>query len=312
MVRKPSDYQSDIWNDWCPGCGDFGIVAAMYRAFAELNLPPEKTVVVSGIGCSGKTPHFVEVNGVHTLHGRAIPFATGLKLANPELNVVVNGGDGDLLGIGAGHFVALGRRNIDLTIILHNNTVYGLTKGQASPTLKRGLRPKALPKPNIQDDINPISLALASGFTFVARGYSMMTEHLKELIKKAIQHKGAALIDVLQPCVTYDNIHTVEYYKKRVYKLEDAGWSPVVEKIDEKEEKIIKAWIKSQEYDDKIPIGVFYQDPFTPSFEERIKERIPSYLGTPPSRQKIDREGKTIIDDEAFKKIFSYYIVETE
>jgi len=312
MVRKPSDYQSDIWNDWCPGCGDFGIVAAMYRAFAELNLPPEKTVVVSGIGCSGKTPHFVKVNGVHTLHGRAIPFATGLKLANPELNVVVNGGDGDLLGIGAGHFVALGRRNIDLTIILHNNTVYGLTKGQASPTLKRGLRPKALPKPNIQDDVNPISLALASGFTFVARGYSMMTEHLKELIKRAIQHKGAALIDVLQPCVTYDNIHTVEYYKKRVYKLEDAGWNPVVEKIEEKEEKIIKAWIKSQEYDDKIPIGVFYQDPFTPSFEERIKERIPSYLGTPPSRQKIDREGKTIIDDEAFKKIFSHYIVETE
>ena len=312
MVRKPSDYQSDIWNDWCPGCGDFGIVAAMYRAFAELDLPPEKTVVVSGIGCSGKTPHFVEVNGVHTLHGRAIPFATGLKLANPELNVVVNGGDGDLLGIGAGHFVALGRRNIDLTIILHNNTVYGLTKGQASPTLKRGLRPKALPKPNIQDDINPISLALASGFTFVARGYSMMTEHLKELIKKAIQHKGAAFIDVLQPCVTYDNIHTVDYYKKRVYKLEDAGWSPVVEKIDEKEEKIIKAWIKSQEYDDKIPIGVFYQDPFTPSFEERIKERIPSYLGTPPSRQKIDREGRTIIDEGAFKKIFSHYIVETE
>jgi len=312
MVRKPSDYQSDIWNDWCPGCGNFGIVAAMYRAFAELDLPPEKTVVVSGIGCSGKTPHFVKVNGVHTLHGRAIPFATGLKLANPELNVVVNGGDGDLLGIGAGHFVALGRRNIDLTIILHNNTVYGLTKGQASPTLKRGLRPKALPKPNIQDDVNPISLALASGFTFVARGYSMMTEHLKELIKRAIQHKGAALIDVLQPCVTYDNIHTVEYYKKRVYKLEDAGWNPVVEKIEEKEEKIIKAWIKSQEYDDKIPIGVFYQDPFTPSFEERIKERIPSYLGTPPSRQKIDREGKTIIDDEAFKKIFSHYIVETE
>ncbi len=312
MVRKPSDYQSDIWNDWCPGCGDFGIVAAMYRAFAELDLPPEKTVVVSGIGCSGKTPHFLEVNGVHTLHGRAIPFATGLKLANPELNVVVNGGDGDLLGIGAGHFVALGRRNIDLTIILHNNTVYGLTKGQASPTLKRGLRPKALPKPNIQDDVNPISLALASGFTFVARGYSMMTEHLKELIKRAIQHKGAALIDVLQPCVTYDNIHTVEYYKKRVYKLEDVGWSPVVEKIDEKEEKIIKAWIKSQEYDDKIPIGVFYQDPFTPSFEERIKERIPSYLETPPSRQKIDREGKTIINSEAFKKIFSHYIVETE
>lgn len=312
MVRKPSEYQSDVWNDWCPGCGDFGIVAAMYRAFSELDLPPEKTVIVSGIGCSGKTPHFVNVNGVHTLHGRAIPFATGIKLANPDLTVIVNGGDGDLLGIGAGHFVALGRRNIDLTIILHDNTVYGLTKGQASPTLKRGLRPKSLPKPNIQDAVNPISLALASGFTFVARGYSMMTEHLKELIKKAIQHKGAALIDVLQPCVTYDNIHTVEYYKKRVYKLEDTGWNPIVEKIEERDDKIIKAWIKSQEYDEKIPIGVFYQDPHTPTFEERIRQRIPSYYEMPPARQKIESEGKPIIDEEVFRKIFSYYIVKTE
>ncbi len=312
MVRKASEYQSDVWNDWCPGCGDFGIVAAMYRAFSELDLPPEKTVIVSGIGCSGKTPHFVNVNGVHTLHGRAIPFATGIKLANPDLTVIVNGGDGDLLGIGAGHFVALGRRNIDLTIILHDNTVYGLTKGQASPTLKRGLRPKSLPKPNIQDAVNPISLALASGFTFIARGYSMMTEHLKELIKKAIQHKGAALIDVLQPCVTYDNIHTVEYYKKRVYKLEDTGWNPIVEKIEERDDKIIKAWMKSQEYDEKIPIGVFYQDPHTPTFEERIKERIPSYHVTPPARQKIEREGKPIIDEEVFRKVFSYYIVKTE
>lgn len=312
MVRKPSEYQSDVWNDWCPGCGNFGIVAAMYRAFSELELLPDKTVIVSGIGCSGKTPHFVKVNGVHTLHGRAIPFATGIKLANPDLTVVVNGGDGDLLGIGAGHFVALGRRNIDLTIILHDNTVYGLTKGQASPTLKRGLRPKALPKPNIQDAINPVGLALASGFTFVARGYSMMAEHLKELIKRAIQHKGAALIDVLQPCVTYDDIHTVEYYKGRVYKLEDIGWNPVVEKIEERDDKIIKAWVKSQEYDGKIPIGIFYQDPYTPTFEERIMKRIPSYYATPPARQKIDKDGRTIIDDEAFRKIFSSYILKSE
>ncbi|MEM1583606.1 MAG: 2-oxoacid:ferredoxin oxidoreductase subunit beta [Nitrososphaerota archaeon] len=312
MVRKPSDYQSDVWIDWCPGCGDFGIVAALYRALAELDLQPEKTVIVSGIGCSGKTPHFVKVNGVHTLHGRAIPFATGIKLANPELTVIINGGDGDLLGIGAGHFVALGRRNIDITIILHNNTVYGLTKGQASPTLKRGLRPKALPKPNIQDAVNPIGLALASGYTFVARGYSMMTDHLKELLKKAIQHKGSALVDVLQPCVTYDNIHTVEYYKKRVYKLEEIGWNPIVEKIDEREEKLLRAWTKSLEHDDKIPIGVFYEDPHTPSFEDRIRDRLPSYLERPPARQIIDKEGRTIIDNEIFEKIFSTHIVETE
>ncbi|MEN2974876.1 MAG: 2-oxoacid:ferredoxin oxidoreductase subunit beta [Candidatus Caldarchaeales archaeon] len=312
MVRKPSEYQSDIWVDWCPGCGDFGILSSMYRAFAELELPPEKTIVVSGIGCSGKTPHFINVNGVHTLHGRAIPFAMGIKLANPELTVVINAGDGDLLGIGAGHFVALGRRNIDLTIILHNNTVYGLTKGQASPTLKKGLKPKSLPKPNIQDAVNPVALAIASGYTFVARGYSMMVDHLKELIKKAIQHKGSAIVEVLQPCITYDNIHTVEFYRKRIYKMEDSGWNPVVEKVEEREDKQIKAWMKSMEYGEKIPIGVFYQDPHVSSFEERIYERIPDYFENYPSKQKIDQDCKPIIDDVTFRKIFKQYIVDVE
>ncbi|MCS7125981.1 MAG: thiamine pyrophosphate-dependent enzyme [Aigarchaeota archaeon] len=312
MVRKPVEYQSDVWVDWCPGCGDFGILASMYRAFSELDLSPEKTVVVSGIGCSGKTPHFIKTNGVHTLHGRAIPFAMGIKLANPELTVIINGGDGDLLGIGIGHFIALGRRNIDLTIILHNNTVYGLTKGQASPTLKRGLKPKSLPKPNIQDAVNPIALALSSGYTFIARGYSMMVDHLKELIKKAIQHKGAAFIEVLQPCITYDNIHTVEYYKKRVYKMEDSDWNPIVEKIDEREDKMLKALAKSMEYDEKIPIGVFYQDKCAVSFEERIHERIPTYLENPPAKQKIEQDGRPIIDNITFKKIFNQYIVEVE
>ncbi|MEM2928419.1 MAG: 2-oxoacid:ferredoxin oxidoreductase subunit beta [Nitrososphaerota archaeon] len=312
MVRKLADYQSDVWVDWCPGCGNFGILASMYRALSELDLEPEETIIVSGIGCSGKTPHFIKVNGVHTLHGRAIPFAMGIKLANPKLTVIINCGDGDLLGIGAGHFVALGRRNIDLTIILHDNTVYGLTKGQASPTLKRKLKPKALPKPNIQDAINPIALALASGYTFIARGYSMMVDHLKELIKKSIQHKGAALVDVLQPCVTYDNIHTIEYYKKRVYKLEDSDWNPIVEKPEEREEKIIKAWIKSQEYDEKIPIGVFYQDPYIDSFEERINERINTYLENPPAKQKIEQNGKPIINNETFRRIFNQYIIKIE
>ncbi|MEM2083425.1 MAG: 2-oxoacid:ferredoxin oxidoreductase subunit beta [Nitrososphaerota archaeon] len=312
MVRKPADYQSDVWVDWCPGCGNFGILASIYRALFELDLKPEETIIVSGIGCSGKTPHFIKVNGVHTLHGRAIPFAMGIKLANPKLTVIINSGDGDLLGIGAGHFVALGRRNIDLTIILHDNTVYGLTKGQASPTLKRKLKPKALPKPNIQDAVNPIALALASGYTFIARGYSMMVDHLKELIKKSIQHKGAALVDVLQPCVTYDNIHTIEYYKKRVYKLEDSDWNPIVEKPEEREEKIIKAWVKSQEYDEKIPIGVFYQDPYIDSFEERINERINTYLENPPAKQKIEQNGKPIINNETFRKIFNQYIIKIE
>ena len=310
MVRKPGDYKSDIWIDWCPGCGDFGIVTSIYRALAELDMDPTQVVLVSGIGCSGKTPHFVNANGVHTLHGRAIPFAVGIKLSNPELNVIVNGGDGDLLGIGAGHFVALGRRNVDILIILHNNGVYGLTKGQASPTLRRGITTKSLSKPNIQDAVNPIALALASGYTYIARGYAMMADHLKDLIKEGLRHKGAAIIDVLQPCVTYNNIYTAEYYRKRIYKLEDEGWDPLVTEKDVDNNKLVEAWKKAFEWDDRIPIGRFYINPDRPTFEERIAATLPTYKKYPPSKQKIaDERGGSIIDNELFRKIFADYII---
>jgi len=304
-------YKTPVWQDWCPGCGNYGIIAAVYKAFAELELDPSKTVVVSGIGCSGKISHFIRVNGVHTLHGRAIPFAMGIKIANPELEVVVHGGDGDLLGIGAGHFVALGRRNIDMVVIMHDNKVYGLTKGQASPTLPRGIKTKSLAKPNIQDSLNPIALALASGYTFVARAYAFESEHLKEIIKKAIKHKGAAFIDVLQPCVTFNDIHTVEYYKNRIYKLEDGGWDPLPREESEEAvmEKLLKAFEKSMEWNDRIPIGVFYINPYVPTFEERIVEKNPSYKTNYPARQVIDRNGKPIVDINVFKKLFQDYIV---
>ncbi len=197
-------YKTQEWVDWCPGCGNFGILNAEQMALAELGgLDPKRTVIVSGIGCSGKIAHFVNVNGVHTLHGRAVAFATGIKLANPELEVIVNAGDGgDQLGIGGvGHFVSVGRRNVDITVIVHDNGVYGLTKGQAAPTLPRGgVKTKALPEPNINDAINPLLLALASGYTFVARTYAYDVKHAKETIKAAITHKGLALVDVLQPC----------------------------------------------------------------------------------------------------------------
>jgi len=180
------------FNDWCPGCGDFGILRAEEMAIQELGVDYKKVVLVSGIGCSGKLPHFVSlpVSGVHTLHGRAITFATGIKLANPELEVIVNVGDGDGLGIGAGHFVNAGRRNVDFTVIVHNNGVYGLTKGQASPTLRRGEKTKSLPKPNINDAINVIALALTAGYTFAARTYAYDVKLTKDIIKAAIRHKG--------------------------------------------------------------------------------------------------------------------------
>ncbi|MFB6470201.1 MAG: 2-oxoacid:ferredoxin oxidoreductase subunit beta [Vulcanisaeta sp. AZ3] len=305
-----NDYKTDVWIDWCPGCGNYGILSAMYQAFAELQLDPTKTVVVGGIGCSGKTPHFINVTGVHTLHGRSLPYAEGIKLSNPDLTVIANVGDGDLLGIGAAHFVALGRRNVDLVVIMHDNTVYALTKGQASPTLARNLQPKALPKPNLQDAVNPIGLAIASGYTFIARGYAARVQHLKELIKKAIEHKGSAFIDVLQPCVTYDNIHTYDYYNKRVYDINEEGWDPIVHSPEELPQKVSQALAKSYEGDGRIPIGIFLINPYVPTFEERYSGRLPSYLKVPPAREVIEVNSKPVITMEKFKEIFSKYIIE--
>ncbi|QKR00320.1 2-oxoacid:ferredoxin oxidoreductase subunit beta [Metallosphaera tengchongensis] len=290
------------WNDWCPGCGNFGIINAEQQAISELGLTPEDTVIVSGIGCSGKTPHFfrLPISGVHTLHGRALTFAIGIKLSNPELTVIVNGGDGDQLGIGAGHFVNAGRRNVDITVILHDNGVYGLTKGQASPTLRRGEKTKSLPRPNINDNVNPIALAISSGYTFVARSYAYDVKHLKETIKAAVKHRGLSLIDVLQPCPTYNDIHTKEYFDKRVYKLDtDPSWDPVVKKPEEEGDKMAKALVKSLEWGERIPIGIFYKNELVPTYEERLVSSAPSYKERNPSKVKIEVDGKltTIIDD---------------
>lgn len=297
------DYGTDNWIDWCPGCGDFGIVSSVYRAFSELELEPEKTVVVSGIGCSGKMPHFIDVNGVHTLHGRAIPFATGIKMSNPDLEVVVNGGDGDLLGIGAGHFVALGRRNLDVLVMMHDNRVYGLTKGQASPTLPRDTKTKALNTPSIQDAVEPLSLALTSGYTHVARSFAMDSDHLKEAIKDGIEHEGSAFLNILQPCVTYNDIHTSEYFNEKIEKLED--WDP--EDVDDPTEAMVKSRI-----DEKIPIGLFYKDSETPTFEERIAKQLPGYLDEVPAQQDIEKDGKTILDQQTFKSKFEENVIKKE
>lgn len=290
------------WNDWCPGCGNFGILNAEQMAIQELGLDTKKVVLVSGIGCSGKIPHFFRypINGVHTLHGRAVTFATGVKLANPELTVIVNGGDGDQLGIGVGHFVSIGRRNISLTVIVHNNQVYGLTKGQAAPTLKRGMKPKSLPKPNINEAVNPIALAISSGYTFVARGYSYDVKHLKDLMKIAFKRRGLSMIEVLQPCPTYNDIMTKEYLDKRIYKLDtDPSWDPVVKKPEEKEDKMAKAIIRSMEWGDKIPIGIFYWNDLEPTFEDRIIENAKSYKEVIPANVPIEKNGKptTLIND---------------
>ena len=303
MAPKMSDYKTDVFVDWCPGCGDFGMLVALQMALAELGLEPHRVVCVSGIGCSGKPPHFVKTYGVHTLHGRVLPFAQGIKVANPDLEVIAMGGDGDGLGIGAGHFVNAGRRNMDIAYIIHDNGVYGLTKGQASPTLELGLQTKSLPKPNINAAINPIALALISGYTFVARAYAYDTKHLKDVVKEAIQHKGLAFVDVLQPCPTYNNINTKDWYggedrkdpetgkpQPRVYKLSDLGFDPVVHDPKEDYAKKVAALDKAQEWGDKIPLGIFYKNELLPTFQDRFTQRIPFYPTRPPAKQKISDE----------------------
>jgi 2-oxoglutarate ferredoxin oxidoreductase subunit beta len=311
MALKLSDLKSDFHNDWCPGCGDFGIISAVQMALAEMNIEPHRLALVSGIGCSGKTPHFFKAYGVHTLHGRSLPFATGIKLSNPNLEVIACGGDGDGMGIGAGHFVNSGRRNVDMTYIVYDNGVYGLTKGQAAPTLKLGVKTKSLPLPNINSAINPLMLALASGYTFVARGYAYDVRHLKEIIKKAVLHKGFAFIDVLQPCPTYNDILTKEYWQgeglldaagrpmPRTYKLDQAGYDGVVKTDDEgeMEEKIKQGIMKSFEWGDRTPIGVFYQNERIPTYEERLGARMPTYRSVPPAEQVIARKDGSSLSD---------------
>lgn len=308
MALKLSDFKTNVHNDWCAGCGDFGILNAVQMALSEMSIPKHKTSIFSGIGCSGKTSHFINVSGIHTLHGRVLTFAQGAKLANPELEVIAVGGDGDGLGIGAGHFVAAGRRNVDITYIIFNNAVYGLTKGQASPTLKLGVKTKSLPYENINHDVNPISLAVSSGYTFVARGYAYDVRHLKDLIIQAVRHKGLAFLDVLQPCPTYNDINTRDWFagegnidedtgetRSRIYKLEQTNYDPLVHEGSEAElnEKITQAMIKSLEWDNKIPIGVFYKNEKITPYHERIKSRLTNYLDNPPAVQKL-----TVSDDD--------------
>ena len=303
------DFKSDYHNDWCPGCGDFGILAAVQMALAELKLAPWRVAIFSGVGCSSKTPHFLKTYGIHTLHGRVVPFALGGKMANPEMEVVAVGGDGDGYGIGAGHFVHAGRRNVDLAYIVYNNEVYGLTKGQASPTLGLNQKPKSLPLPNTLEGINPLALALSAGYTFIARSYAYGTQHLKQTIMKAIQHKGMALVDVLQPCPTYNNLHDKEYFssmveihgqkKPRLFQIESEGYDGAVKdpnNQDEINQKKKQAFEMAYYRGDQVPIGVFYQIDL-PTYYERVAVAAPILNEQTPAAAPIaDANGKPLTD----------------
>jgi 2-oxoglutarate ferredoxin oxidoreductase subunit beta len=217
---KPVAYNTGKVPVWCPGCGNFAIWNSIKKALAMEELEPHKIALVSGIGCSGKMVNHIRSYAFHALHGRTLPVATGIKLANPELNVIVNGGDGDGYGMGMGHLIHSIRRNINITYIVHHNKVYGLTTGQAAPTSHIGTLTKSTPFGVVDAQLNPLVLAMAAGATYVARGYSGESDQLAELIAGGIRHKGFALIDVLQPCVTFGSEYKYEFYDARTVKMD--------------------------------------------------------------------------------------------
>ncbi len=248
---------------WCPGCGDFAIMRGLKVALAELDIQPHQALVVSGIGCGSKMSDYMTINGYMTLHGRPVPVGTGAALANPDLHVIVIHGDGDCYGIGGNHFIATCRRNPNITHIVENNQIYGLTKGQYSPTSTKGTISSTSPDGAIEPAFNPMAVALASGATFIARGFAGEPKHLAQLIAAGISHSGYALIDVLQPCVTFNKVNTYDFYKQRVYHLEDDFHDPSDRDA---------AWARAQEWGDRIPIGIFYRGEGLPSYEDQVAQ----------------------------------------
>jgi 2-oxoglutarate ferredoxin oxidoreductase subunit beta len=254
-----SDY-AGLQPAWCPGCGNFGILKALNKALVELEIEPHQLLLVSGIGQAGKLPHYTRGNVFNSLHGRPVSPAVGAKIANPELVVIAVSGDGDGYGEGGNHFIHTARRNHDITYLVHNNQVYGLTKGQASPTSDAGFVTKTTPY-GAANPVNPISLAIVSGAGFVARGFAGDSEHLAGLIKKGITHRGFSLIDILQPCVSFNHKNTFQWYRERVYKLDDEeSYNPGDKRA---------ALEKALEWGERIPIGVIYEEDL-PVYEDQL------------------------------------------
>lgn len=246
------DFKTQYNPTWCPGCGDYGILNCLRSTLASADISFSDTVIVSGIGCSSKLPHYIKTYGFEGIHGRVLPLATGIKLANHKLKVIGIAGDGDAYGIGMCHFIHAMRRNIDITYIVHNNQVYGLTTGQTSPTSDKGFTTKSTPGGVIEEPVNPITLALAGGATFIARGFVGDGEHLKNILIQALKHKGFALVDIFQPCVTFNSKNTYQWFEERVYKLED--------KKDYDSTNKIKAFEEASKISDKLPIGMFFKE----------------------------------------------------
>jgi len=267
------DYNNNQTPAWCPGCGDFSILKCLKQALVDLGLSPHQVLIVSGIGQAAKTPHYLRCNVFNGLHGRDIPVAVGAKIANSDLVVIAESGDGDIYGEGGNHFIHNIRRNVNIKVFIHNNQIYGLTKGQASPTSELGMVTRVQVNGVINPPFNPIAVAIALDASFVARSFSGDQEHLIEMMKSAITHNGFAILDILQPCVSFNRINTFQWYKERIYKL-DEEYSPTDR---------VSAFRKALEWGDKIPIGVIYKK-IRPTYEEQL----PQLKEMPLYRQSIE------------------------
>lgn len=282
-------YASAVKPTWCPGCGDYGIMTAIKTALVSLNIASHQALIVTGIGCGSKTPDYMSVNGFLSIHGRPLPVATGAKLANHALTVLVVDGDGDAYGIGGNHLIHTMRRNLDITHIVQNNQVYALTKGQYSPTSAHGTITTTSPDGVIEVPLRPLLLGLTMGATFLARGFAGEPRHLADILIAAIRHRGYALVDVLQPCVTFNKVNTYDWYREHTYKVEQDGHDPT---------DFEAAFRRCREWEDRIPLGILYRKEGTPTYEDQV----PALRQGPLVNQPLDRRAH---DFEALKNKFT-------
>ena len=257
------DFRNNVKPNWCPGCGDFSVQAAIQKAAANVGLEPEEVALITGIGCSGRLSGYINAYGVHAIHGRALPLAQGVKMANKDLTVIASGGDGDGYAIGMGHTIHALRRNMNMTYMVMDNQIYGLTKGQTSPSSAVGFVTKSTPKGNIEKNVAPLELALSSGATFVAQGFSSDIKALTKLIEDAINHDGFSFVNVFSPCVTYNKINTYDWFKENLISIDD------IENYDPTNKQLAIQTVLEHE---SLVKGIVYQDTETPSYESQIEE----------------------------------------
>jgi 2-oxoglutarate ferredoxin oxidoreductase subunit beta len=284
------DYSNDIRPTWCQGCGDYGIWNAVKRGLVQAGLEPHQVIIVSGIGCGSKISDYMHVNGLHTLHGRTVAVATGFKLANPDLKVLCVHGDGDGYGEGGNHFLHATRRNIGIVDMIENNHVYGLTKGQYSPTSRPGFKTSTSPEGAIDSPVSPLALAISQGATFVARGFALDLQGLAALLVEALNHRGYALIDVMQPCVSFSRPMSYAWYRERVYKVEDEGHDPGDR---------MAAMARALEYPggERIPTGIIYRDETKPSYEEQLPALQAGSLVAQPLRTRPAEDYELLLQE---------------